>query len=138
VWIALAALAGVCFVAAGLQHRIEGRALSEHGGRRDLAQRRLLARALAAAYQDGLRWHGRTVDAGDWESWQKRTWTLIFHALGQGEATCFLSDWGSGEQTLTGLDARLQWLADLIGRVDSVAPLTLLPDFDGEEWVSRR
>jgi hypothetical protein len=101
----------------------------------DWTQRHLLARALSAAYQEGLGWYRRDVDTSDWERWQKRTWTLIFAALGQGEATCFLSDWRSGEQTLSGLDARLQWLADLIGRVDSVVPLTLRSDFDGKDWV---
>jgi len=104
---------------------------------RDLAQRRLLVRGLSTVYKDGLRWYGN-AEASDWEPWQKRTWTLIFAALGRDEADRFLSDWTDGSQTLTGLDARLQHVADLARRVDSVAPLELRSDFDGEDWVSRR
>lgn len=102
------------------------------------SQRALLAQALAVAYHDGLRWYRIEPQPSDLERWQSRTRDLILSALGEEVATRFMSDWRRDEQILRGLDARVQHLWDLYQRVDSVAPLALLPDFKGEDWVSKR
>jgi len=104
--------------------------------------RRLLAIALKVAYRDGLFWYDKEVQPTEWAHWQRRTTELIEAALGEPVASRFSTVWENAndpKHVLTGLEALLQHLWDLIHEVDSVARrVKLQPDFDGRDWVSRR
>jgi hypothetical protein len=111
----------------------------------------LLREALEDAFQSG---HLRTEGTDDeaMGRWAKRTYELVVAALGKEQAREFLGD----KETFTVpkapsnrfpelsnwdaimADGRTDKLGSLARHVDSLLPLTLQPDFEGAEWVSKR
>ena len=149
VGIAMAVLAMACFLAAALQHWREGRASNAPPlsprvlpeDQADWAQRQLLKRALGDLYQRGLFWQHDEENFGRWEG---RAHELIKDALGEDEARLFLTA-EEGSEAWTDVTpyqararSRISRLATVMMRVDSLKPLGLRPEFDGEDWVSRR
>jgi hypothetical protein len=106
----------------------------------------ILKQALNAAYWEGLHLRGRkpSEDEAAAKKWAIRTNELIKGALGESEARRFLATNGyrSGDSSATEeqkqLDRRLNRLSELIQRVDSLQPLDLRPDFEGQEWINLR
>lgn len=107
--------------------------------------RRLLKRALDTAYRDGLHFYGRGHKRNsDASRWVLRTYKLVEAALGLPKAKYFLTGdenaktsppWGEDEERP--VDEYLNRLAELQQQVNSVEYLTLQPNFDGRDWVSK-
>lgn len=112
----------------------------------DWENRKLLKRALAGAYREGLFWRNSS-DEESTSNWANRTRQLIDAAFGKSKVDRFLEEeWGrwidnensDAERQLhqKWVDERLTPLGELIREVDSLKPLNLQPGFDGREWVS--
>lgn len=116
--------------------------------------RRLLRRALSEAYKDGLFWRNGKPSEKSVVKWATRTCGLIRAALeDEAEAKGFmkaggryLGDEGSAASKIASndtkeqliIDGHLGYLHEVMGRVNSLDPLKLQPDFDGQEWVSKK
>lgn len=105
--------------------------------------RRLLKTALGEVYKHGLFWKGHEPTDTNLKNWTERTHALIKASVGEEQADLFLEDQqmpGMPDKTEANrwMDQRLQRLADLMQRVDSLRPLELQTDFNGHEWVSKR
>ncbi len=107
---------------------------------------------LREAYKDGLFWRSSNPSAKQLTSWLSRTHQLIWAAFkGEKKAEDFYkaefsyldseANVPSGanatkEQLM--IDGCLDYLQKLIGQVESLGPLKREPDFDGNEWVSKK
>jgi hypothetical protein len=99
-------------------------------------EKRLALKDALGAFNAEGREFTASVSQQQVEDWATRTQELIKTALGEGEAELFLSDSGyvfyGGGRVENWARGRLNRLAELIGRVDSVR---IRPDFDPQEWT---
>ena len=109
------------------------------------ANSQLLKRALAEAYEEGLRLSQMKISEEEAAPWALRTGRLIKAALeDHNRAQRFVE---AEYKSITDpnqtkgqiwVDGCLNELYALYQEVNSLKPLKLRPDFDGREWVSKK